>query len=245
MPYTTSGVFYPAPYSIPGAARIPQLVSVDGLIGKPFSMEGASNMLATLFSHEFKQTAVAGAQNDLVFFARNAGVNTPAITVTYAVAGNNTLLTVTVATTDITVHVATDGSGNPTSTGAQIKAAVDAYAPANALVTISLAAGNDGTGVVAAMSAITLTGPSGVSPTLDIKLQTAIDETSYTTPTGTYFDVDAPAAFAQLTAASKQGHKFTGIGTSGQWVGDIGAVSGTPVFAISINTLVRPIASVV
>jgi hypothetical protein len=67
------------------------------------------------------------------------------------VAGNNTALTVSVSTNDITVNVATDGSGAPTSTASQVITAINASGPAGALVTASLAPGSNGSGVVASL----------------------------------------------------------------------------------------------
>lgn len=75
--------------------------------------------------------------------------------IAYVVAGNNTPLSVAVATvsgiTTITVNVATNGGGAATSTASQVKAAVDASMAASALVTDTL--DGDGTGVVSAFAA--------------------------------------------------------------------------------------------
>lgn len=103
-------------------------------------------------------TAIAGANNDLVYTAKTGGVAGNAITVTYVVAGASTPLTVSVAANAITVNVATSAGSAATSTAAQVAAAVAASAPAAALVGAVNATGNDGTGVVAALAATNLTG---------------------------------------------------------------------------------------
>lgn len=104
-------------------------------------------------------TACTGTDNDLVYTAVAPGTAGNAITVRYVVAGNSTPLTVSVASSAITVNVATNGGGSPTSTAAQVAAAVAASAPAAALVGTPVnAASNDGTGVVAAFTATNLAG---------------------------------------------------------------------------------------
>jgi hypothetical protein len=101
-------------------------------------------------------TALAGANNDLVFTSVPRGVVGNDTTITYAVAGNNTVLSVAVVGQAITVTVGTGAGGAATSTAAQVKAAIDALPAAAALVTVALAAANDGTGIVAALGATNL-----------------------------------------------------------------------------------------
>jgi hypothetical protein len=103
-------------------------------------------------------TVLAGANNDMVWTARNRGTGGNAITVAYVVAGASTPLSIGVVGNAITVNVATNGSSVATSTAAQVKAAVEASAAANALVKLANAASNDGTGVVAAQAATALSG---------------------------------------------------------------------------------------
>jgi hypothetical protein len=103
-------------------------------------------------------TALAGANNDLTFTARTPGGNGNLITVRYVVAGNNTALSVSVAGNAITVNVATDGGGAATSTGDQIRDAINKDAAASALVRAERAAANDGTGAVIALAATALSG---------------------------------------------------------------------------------------
>jgi hypothetical protein len=113
---------------------------------------GGTNSAASL------TTALAGANNDLTYTAKSRGTGGNSTRIRYVVAGANTPLSVSVSGSDITVNVATDGSSNPTSTANAVLAAVNASTPASALVTASLAAGNDGTGVVATLAFTSLTG---------------------------------------------------------------------------------------
>jgi hypothetical protein len=103
-------------------------------------------------------TALSGTNNDLVYTARYGGPGGNNIRVEYVVAGTNTALSVVVTGFDITVNVATDGAGAATSTAAQVKTAVEGNANAAKLVTVANASGNDGTGVVTALSITALSG---------------------------------------------------------------------------------------
>lgn len=108
-------------------------------------------------------TALAGANNDVVFTAKNAGVEGNNVTIRYVVAGTNTPLSVSVTGTAITVNVATDGGGAATSTSSQVQAAIAASAPANALVSVANAGADTGAGVVAALSVQSLAGGSTIA----------------------------------------------------------------------------------
>lgn len=92
-------------------------------------------------------TNVGIANADLKFTALAAGNGGNSIRIRYAIAGNNTPLTVSVSTLDITINLATSAGGAATSTANQILAAVQASSPASALVTVALAPGNTGVGV--------------------------------------------------------------------------------------------------
>lgn len=93
------------------------------------------------------QTFFELPNTNLLYTADLAGTAGNNIRVRYVVAGNNTALSVVVASNDITVNLATNASGIPTSTAAQIKAAVIASGPANALVDVTDAPGSTGVGV--------------------------------------------------------------------------------------------------
>ncbi|MEW6031965.1 MAG: S-layer homology domain-containing protein [Bacillota bacterium] len=107
-------------------------------------------------------TALTGDNNDLTFTAkvypRRHGNN---ITVEYKNLGANQTLSIAVTDSAITVNLATDGTGAITSTATGIKAAIEAHAGASALVSVSVATGNNGSGVVTAMTATNLSGGAG------------------------------------------------------------------------------------
>lgn len=219
-----NGQFYSEPFTIEGTAQLaPTLKSADANL-VAFDSSGLKAILATLNIHEHYTTALTGANNDLTFIARTPGT-TPTVRVTFTdPAANSAALGVVVSTEDINVNLATNGSGTITSTAAQVKAAIEASAAANALVVVELAASNDGTGVVTAMTQQSLANPVGTNPTMDVKLQSSIDG-------GTnYYDV---ASFAQKTVAAVEGKQFLNIGPKSRWVLDIGG-TGSPAFAMSI-----------
>lgn len=120
-------------------------------------------------------TALAGANNDLLYTARTAGGQGDDITVAYVVAGTNTPLTVNVSGTAITVNVATNGAGAATSTAAQVEAAVEANADAAKLVTVASAPSNNGTGTVTAMAATPLAGGKFPAETTGARMTRVLD----------------------------------------------------------------------
>lgn len=125
-------------------------LNVDAIIA---TLTGGSPVSATL------TTALTGSNNDLKFTAVTGGTGGNAITVTYVdPAANSHALVISVLGSAITSTLATDSGGTITSTGATVKAALIAAAPAAALIGVALAAGNDGTGLVTAMNATALTG---------------------------------------------------------------------------------------
>jgi hypothetical protein len=141
----------PSNPGLPGLALGNNAVrTVRGLAG-PWMFGGFANYASLT-------TALAGTNNDLVWTANTGGTAGNSIRIAYVVSGTSTPLSVSVSGTDITVNVATSAGGAATSTAAQIAAAVAASGPAGRLVTGANAAGNDGTGVVAAMGLTNLTG---------------------------------------------------------------------------------------
>lgn len=104
-------------------------------------------------------TTSFGSNADILYQGNNDPTNL--LTITYAVAGNSTALTVGVSGHDITVNVATDSGGAATSTASQVLAAVQASSAVTALGVVAvLAAGSDGTGVVAALAKTSFAGGS-------------------------------------------------------------------------------------
>ena len=93
-------------------------------------------------------TTCTNAESNILYTSKVIGPNGALIRVRYVVSGTNTALSVSVSGNDITVNVATNGSGAATSTATQVKAAVDGSGPASALVTTALS--GLGTGIVEA-----------------------------------------------------------------------------------------------
>ena len=132
------------------------IASTRGRTRKPIIHRGSVN--AQSLTPAALTTALAGANNDIVYTAKTKGEYGNDITVRYVVSGNNTPLTVSVTGTAITVNSATDGSAAATSTADQVKAAIEASGDAAALVTVADAAANDGSGTIVALAATALTG---------------------------------------------------------------------------------------
>ncbi len=104
-------------------------------------------------------TALTGTNNDLTFTAVDKSAAGNAITVRYVNPGTaSAAFSVSVTGSAITVNLATNGSSVITSTAANVAAGIAGSAPATALVTAANAPGNDGTGVVTALSATPLVG---------------------------------------------------------------------------------------
>lgn len=99
--------------------------------------------------------STAISNGDVSYLARQDGV-----TVRHVASGNATSLSVSVATKAVTVNLATDANGTPTSTAAQVAAAVVASSAAKLLLTPT--ASGDGSGKAGVWSAQTLNfGSSG------------------------------------------------------------------------------------
>lgn len=111
------------------------------------------------------ETDLTGTNNDLLFQALLPGRLGNDVRVRYVdPAANNATISVSVSGRDITVNLATDGSGVITSTALNVGTAVAALPAAAALVTVTLKSGNDGSGVVTAMAYTALAGGTGGLP---------------------------------------------------------------------------------
>lgn len=100
-------------------------------------------------------TALAGANNDLVFTAVTKGTVGNGITIEYVDPEEETA-TETVTVVDSAISVTLRSVSSVLSTAAQVLAAIEADATADALVTVANAGGNDGTGAVIALAATPL-----------------------------------------------------------------------------------------
>lgn len=103
-------------------------------------------------------TALTGTNNDLTLLAKTPGTGGNSTTFRIVVAGASTPLSVSVAGSAITVNSATTAGSAASSTAADIVKAINFSATAKALVWAQLAPANDGTGVVTALGATSLTG---------------------------------------------------------------------------------------
>lgn len=122
-------------------------------------------------------TVLSGTNNDLVYTARQIAADADAVTVAYTNPGIAAALSVTVTGRAITVHLAHDGVGI-TSTAGQIATAIAAKPAAAALVSVTNASGDDGTGIVTAMATTNLAGGvSATQPTLT-EIEAFIDQSS-------------------------------------------------------------------
>lgn len=113
-------------------------------------------------------TALTGTNNDLVYTANpdnklTRGTEGNEVTIAYVNAGASKPLLVTVVNKAISVQLATNGSSVITSTANDVLAAIQASVEASTLVTVALAGGNDGSGVVTALTATNLTGGAGTN----------------------------------------------------------------------------------
>jgi hypothetical protein len=164
-----------ATYQLSGPASASATRRVIASIGGQAA--GSYDTVATL------TTTLTGTNNDLKYTSKAASASGNSIRVRYVdPGGNNAALGVTVSTNDITVNLATDGSGAITSTAAQVKTAVDGSAPAAALVSVANATGNDGTGVVTALAFTALSG--GLSSTRGVGGRTKLPKSL---PTRSYY----------------------------------------------------------
>lgn len=146
-------------------------------------------------------TALAGANNDLAIQSLLEGADGNNLRVRYVVAGNNTPLSASVSGKDITVNVGTNNVGAAISTAAAVRDILNGAIGigrsqisghrriVRALVKAELAAGNDGTGVVAALAFTNLAGGVNGSdmragPGVAGATSAAIDRQRPTTPPG-------------------------------------------------------------
>lgn len=114
--------------------------------------------LATQVTTAALTTTMTGTNNDVVLTAVAPGSAGNNVSLTLVNPGSGThALAVSVSSNDITVNLGY-GSGAITTTGSLLIAALNASTAAAALMTATLAAANDGTGLVTALSKTNLTG---------------------------------------------------------------------------------------
>lgn len=225
MPTSDKGRQYNAPEAARRFEVAPHILSADG-DGASIDVHDAYLLHATLGVHEFFQTSLTGANNDLNWIARAPGASS--LSVEYIdPSANDAELAVSFASNTITVDLATSGVGAITTTANDIIAAVAASSSVKSKVVVSKKGADTGAGVVTAMSAQALNANAG-SLTLDVKLQTSFDKSAW-------IDVKA---FSQIATVGSQRMLFGPLGPYARWSYDVGG-SG-PIFAVSIlDTKVR------
>ena len=191
-------------------------------------MTGAKSGLdAALFldePEEYVVTPALGSNRDICFVSKNHATNKVEI----VVSGNDTPLSVSAAAPKLTINSATDADGDPTSTAAQIVAAVNADAGAFALFEARLPPGSTGAGVTGELAETTAA--DGVAFT-DLELTDSGDHLTFQAAAGSrYWDEgetlsveDNGSAAADYTVnylrgsvtfgSTKSGHTITATGT--------------------------------
>lgn len=157
-------------------------------------------------------TSLTGTNNDLVFTAKDTSLDGNNISVQYIdPAANSQSLYVRTDGQVIKVYLATNGGGTITTTAAQVKTAIEGHGLANALVTVANAAANDGTGVVTALAATSLSG--ALVAGRDITVNSATNGSAAATSTSAQVKaaIEASAAASALvTVAHATGNDGTG-----------------------------------
>jgi hypothetical protein len=151
-------------------------------------------------------TAMTGTNNDLTIRALRGGVAGNSITITlFDPTTSSTPISVAVVGTAITVTLAVDGTSTITSTAAQVRDAINANGQARSLVDVILAASNDGTGVVTALSSTPLA--AGSDTGVETYGGALIDETTVT-PSVTAVPLTAHVTGSQPRAKIGTGGMF-------------------------------------
>lgn len=104
---------------------------------------------------------LVGSNNALVLTCRVPGLVGNALSVELLAEENNQTLALAVVGTTISIELATNGSGDSTTTGAQLLALINGHATASNMVVAAHATGSTGAGIVAALAQAPLTGGEG------------------------------------------------------------------------------------
>lgn len=142
---------------------------VQEMFNSLFASDGAALLMSNFGAPDDPAKATAnvnpaGDDNGLTFTAVDFGTAGNDITITYVdPEADDAELAVTVEGSAISVSLATDGDGLITTTAAEVLAEVEATPEADALVVVTIYAGDtgaldDGSGVVTALAAVPLAG---------------------------------------------------------------------------------------
>ena len=141
--------------------------NVSGLIADRWTElahSGASTPALVSGVRATAATGVDSSDNAITWTAKEYGTGGNAITVAMVDPGATASLGVSVTGSAITVNLAY-ATGAITSTAAQVMAAIEADASASALVTVADTGASDGTGVVASVTATSLSGGANTGGT--------------------------------------------------------------------------------
>jgi len=139
-------------------------------------------------------TATLTTSSGVVFTAVESGGAGHDITITIVDSGvSNAPLSVAVTDRAITISLATDAAGTPTSTAAQVASAVNANPAASTLVSTSTG-GGPGTNIVGALGQTALTPVITGNAGLAMLYQSGFGEATLTTSDGVVFTAVAPGA---------------------------------------------------
>lgn len=116
-------------------------------------------------------TALTGTNNDLTYTAALGGRLGNGWRIRYLnPAANNQAIAVTVDGQDVTVSLATNGSGVITSTAEQVETALNLVEAFAVPLIVNIPAANDGSGVVTAMAFTALSGGTGGLPPAPVEV---------------------------------------------------------------------------
>jgi hypothetical protein len=229
MPVTSSGKWYQGVVGLPGASIGPKVYG-STTTETAFAVEDAFSLEAQVGAHSFYRTSLTGTNNDLDIIAKAPG-DLSALQFRIVNGGNSQSLSVAYTTNLVTVNVATTSGGVITSTAAQVLAAINAADSAAApYVVANLTTGNDGTGLVTALSAQSLVNSSGTSPTADVTMTASVDgSTDYANILTVPQITTARAYYKRLT-----NHVSANGTMTAKWTVTIGG-SATPLLALSLR----------
>lgn len=178
MPINEYGRWYRGWERCDRASLGPTYIAADTTV--EFDPQDAEVIQADVRQHEHYETALAGANNDLVWIARAPG--TSAVTIAY-VDPNVADAPLSIAVpqdSDIVVTLGNDENADISSTASEIMALALATKAVTDLVTVALAPSSTGAGIVIALAEQGLDVPQGTTPTLDITLEGSPDNSVWT-----------------------------------------------------------------
>lgn len=211
MPVGTNGQWYDDPQAAVAADLSYTYVNAADTTTYAFDSEDFDTLLAVLNTHEFYASALAGADNDMLFIARASGASDLTIALVDPSA-NDASLSVSRSGSppwDIVVSLATDDQGAITSTAQEVVDAINSDQDSAPYMHAALAPGNDGTGVVTALAEQALADWTGTSPNVTVSLETSVDGTNWYA-VGTAFT-------AKTGVGDDEGRAFAGLGQSCRW----------------------------